>query len=67
MFNLMRFYSYPSSKTVLIESGVANEYVTPETDRVAAASAVFDNGGEYEVTEAQKTILEAAGYTVEER
>lgn len=65
--NLMRFYTYPTSKTVLITGTDVTEHTAPETALVAAADAVFWTGGEYEVTTEQKDLLEGAGYTVEER
>ena len=57
----------PVGYTVLIESGVATPYPgmsAPPPNRIRNADAYFGGGRNHTVTEAQKTILEAAGYTV---
>lgn len=76
-YNLWRWYDGPPvGYTVLIVSGVASELpgrVSPTTDELEAADsgsgwngkAVFLGGrAGYTVTAGEKTILEAAGYTV---
>jgi len=51
---------------VLITSGVASTHpgvATPDTDAIAAASSYFAGGRTHSITAAEKTILDAAGYT----
>jgi hypothetical protein len=73
--SLMRWFSFPVGYTVVITGGVATPYpgqTVPRDSDLQAADAgsgdggkgVFTNGVAYLVTDGEKTILEAAGYTV---
>jgi hypothetical protein len=70
----MRFHSFPVGKSVFIEGGVVIERVSPtDPDDIDSADsgsglngkAAFMGGKTYIVTEGEKDLLEAAGYTVE--
>jgi len=72
---IMRRISFPVGYSVLITNGSATPYpgkTSPTGDEILAADpgsgaagrAAFLGGGVYIVTDAEKTILEAAGYTV---
>lgn len=74
-YALMRWYSFEVGYSVLITDGVATTYpgkTVPTTAEILAADsgngdggrAMFSNGATYLVNEDEKTILEAAGYTV---
>lgn len=74
-FDLMRHYQFPVGYSVLITGGVATpspgRTVPTQSDIDAAddgsgfgGKAAFIGGRTYTVTSAEKTILEAAGYTV---
>ena len=75
--DLWRFYSgFPTGYSVLITAGVATTHpgtVSPSMDTINAADAgsgynskgAFMGGRTWTVTSAEKTILEAAGYTVD--
>lgn len=74
--DLWRFYGgFAAGYSVLITSGAASTYpgtIAPGMDDVNAADAgsgygsraAFIGGRTYAVTSSEKTILEAAGYTV---
>ena len=74
--DLWRFYAgFPTGYSVLIASGVASTHpgvVSPSIDNINAADtgsgmgdkAAFIGGRTWVVTSSEKTILEAAGYTV---
>lgn len=66
---LWRFYDgHAAGYSVLITDGVASTYpgvVAPEQDSIDAATSYFQGGHTYTVTAAEKTILEAASYTVD--
>lgn len=72
---LFRRYTFPRGYSVLITNGTATAHpgtVSPTTDDIAAADtgsgeggkAAFVGGHVYTITAAERTILEAAGYTV---
>lgn len=76
-YAVMRFYSYPVGYSVLITGGVATDSpgtTAPTPAQIAAADsgsgengkAWFRGGIEYAVTSTEQTILEAAGFTVED-
>lgn len=54
----------PKGVTVLKTSGVYTEIRYPSSEEVDAADIAYIGGYSYEVTAAEKTALEAAGYTV---
>ena len=73
--SLMRWFSFPVGYTVIITGGVATPYpgvAVPRSSTMEAADAgsgdngkaVFRNGVSYTVTDAERTALRAAGYTV---
>jgi hypothetical protein len=55
----------PKGITVLKEGSVYVQVRYPSAEEVAAADIAYIGGYSYEVTLAEKTALEAAGYTVE--
>jgi len=55
----------PKGITVLKEGSVYIQVRYPSAEEVAAADIAYIGGYSYEVTLAEKTALEAAGYTVE--
>lgn len=57
--------SQPRGISVLVTGGVATQVRFPTQDELAAADFYFLGGSRTEVTAAQKTTLEANGYTVE--
>lgn len=60
------FYRYKLARgiTVLKENGVYRQTRYPFTTELAQAEAAYVGGHKYEVSAAEKTSLEAAGYTV---
>ena len=55
----------PKGITVLKEGSVYVQVRYPSAEEVAAADIAYIGGYSYEVTLAEKTALEAEGYTVE--
>lgn len=55
----------PKGITVLKEGSVYVQVRYPSAEEVAAADIAYIGGYSYEVSLAEKTALEAAGYTVE--
>ena len=55
----------PKGITVLKKGSVYVQVRYPSAEEVAAADIAYIGGYSYEVTLAEKTALEAAGYTVE--
>jgi hypothetical protein len=55
----------PKGITVLKIGSVYSQVRYPSAEQVAAANIAYIGGYSYEVTLAEKTALEAAGYTVE--
>jgi hypothetical protein len=62
---LMRHYARPGPAVcVIIDGTTVRERQVPTTDELLAATYHYLGGHEYVVSEAEKTLLESAGYAV---
>ncbi len=65
-YQLFRFYGpFARGVAVLKIGGTYGNYVSPTQDQIDSATEVYLGGHSYTVTEAVKTALENAGYTVD--